>query len=146
MQYSEQALQLIREFEGFSAAMYVCPAGFRTIGYGHTLRKGEAGIVRVNKAEAEELLHKDATIAAGAVRRWVTQPLAQHQFDALTSFVFNIGAGAFARSTVRKVINRGWHPEVPEQLKRWVFSGGRLMPGLVRRREAEGELYRGKPA
>ena len=72
-------------------------------------------------------------------------PLAQHQFDALVSFVFNVGGGAFRESTLLRELNAGDYDAVPRELNRWVKAGGRTLPGLVRRRGAEGVLFsRGK--
>ncbi len=141
MQVSEQGIALIRRFEGFSAVPYQCPAGLWTIGYGHALAAKEKPKLRLTRAEAEELLKKDTEQAAAALRRNVALKLAQNQFDALASFIFNIGAGAFVRSTLLDVVNRGWHEEVPAQLRRWIYAGGKIQPGLVARRKAESELY-----
>lgn len=141
---SEQALALLRRFEGFSATAYTCPAGRSTIGFGHAIRAEERfpkeGITR---REAEALLRADAIAAGDAVHRYIKEPLSQNQFDALACFVFNIGAGAFARSTLKAVVNRGWHAEVPPQLMRWVHAGGRRLAGLEKRRAAEALLYAG---
>jgi lysozyme len=145
MEISEQGLALIRRFEGFSAKPYTCAGGKRTIGYGHVIGPKERfpreGLTR---EAAEILLKQDAEQAAAAVRRNVEAPLRQHEFDALVSFVFNVGADAFARSTLKNVINRGWHEEAPAQFARWIFAGGKAQPGLVARRRAEGVLYSGK--
>lgn len=142
---SEHAYGLLRQFEGFSATPYVCPAGKRTIGFGHVIRLGERFPSQgISRKEADDLLVTDAAFSAVAVRRYIKVPLEQCQFDALVSFVFNVGAGAFARSTLKSVINRQWHDEVPVQMARWVFAGGKIQPGLVVRREAEAALYRGE--
>ena len=79
--------------------------------------------------------------AAKAVDERVKVPLAQHQFDALVSFVFNLGAGAFAESTLLRELNAGRYDAVPLQLDRWVKAGGKTLEGLVRRRKAEGVLF-----
>lgn len=138
MQVSADGLALIRRFEGFSAEVYRCPAGFLTVGYGHRVAQAEAPISR---DMAERWLQEDAAVAARAIRRLIAVPLTQGQFDALVSFTFNLGAGALERSTLRQVINRGEHEEAPRQLLRWVYAGGRVLRGLVLRRQAEALLY-----
>ncbi len=138
---SEQALALIRRFEGFSPVRYSCPAGKSTIGYGHVVQAGEKIGNTITLTQAETLLKADAAHAARAVSEAVTVGLTQAQRDALTSFVFNIGASAFARSSLCQIINRGWHAEVPQQLLRWVYIQGKPSKGLVERRRVEGELY-----
>jgi len=143
MQPSEQGLALIRRFEGFCATPYRCPAGYLTIGYGHRVGARESFPEPLSPEQAEALLARDAGAAGAAVSRYVTVALAQCQFDALTSFVFNLGAMAFARSTLLQVVNKGWHAEVPAQLMRWVNAGGKPLPGLAARRAAEAELYEG---
>ena len=140
---SEKALALIRRFEGCSLTPYTCPAGKRTIGYGHVIRLGEAFPESgISKAQAENLLRDDIRAAGQAVNRYVRAPLTQPQFDALTSFIFNVGAAAFSRSTLKAVVNKGWHGEVPGQMMRWVHAGGLRLTGLEKRRAAEAMLYR----
>lgn len=138
MMISDEGLRLIRQFEGFSTVPYLCPAGYWTIGYGHLADRGHR---LITQEEATELLRDDVKVAEAAVKKFICVPLAQHQFDALVSFTFNLGSGAFQRSTLRRVINREEHAQVPEQLMRWVFAGGKRLSGLVRRRAAEGALY-----
>ncbi len=142
MKISAAGLSLIREFEGFYPVPYRCPAGLWTVGYGHVLAPYES-YVRITQAQAEALLRKDVRHAALSVLALVRVPLTQGQFDALVSFAFNLGSGAFERSTLRRAVNRQAHDEVPEQLLRWVYAAGRKMPGLQRRRAAEARLYAG---
>ena len=138
---TQEGIDLIKRFEGFSPTVYFCPAGYPTIGYGHVVKKSEDFSDGVTQGEAEELLRLDAQIAERAVLRLITVPLTDGQFDALVSFTYNLGSGALQRSTLRRVINRKNHQNVPVQLMRWVWAGGRKLRGLVRRREAEGMLY-----
>jgi len=140
MKISAEGLALIRRFEGFVPVPYLCPAGYWTVGYGHVIAPGEV-FGRVSEAEAEQMLAQDVTAAEHAVSRLISVGLTPSQFDALVSFTFNVGAAALERSTLRRRVNGGWHAEVPGQLLRWIYAGGRVMPGLVRRREAEGRLY-----
>lgn len=142
MRMSETGLSLIRHFEGFSATPYRCPAGYLTIGYGHVLAPGE-DFQLIDHAKAGHLLQQDVKQAEQAVAALIEVALRPHQFDALVSFTFNLGSGALQRSTLRRVVNRGEHDEVPAQLQRWVFAGGRRLPGLVCRRHAESRLYQG---
>ena len=138
---TQEGIDLIKRFEGFSPTVYFCPAGYPTIGYGHVVKKGEDFSDGITQGEAEELLRLDAQIAERAVLRLITVPLTDGQFDALVSFTYNLGSGALQRSTLRRVINRQNHHNVPDQLMRWVWAGGRKLRGLVRRREAEALLY-----
>jgi lysozyme len=137
---TQDGIDLIKRFEGFSSTVYICPAGYPTIGYGHLVRSGES-YTEIGETEAEELLRKDVETAERAVLRLVNVPLTDGQFDALVSFTFNLGSGAFQRSTLRRKVNRQAHAEVPAQLKRWVWAGGRKLNGLVNRRRSEAALY-----
>lgn len=124
---------------------YHDPVGFPTIGYGHLLsREPWADLARwspVTEAEADALLEEDMAIAAGAVLRLVTVPLTDGQYAALIDFAFNVGAGNLQASTLRRVINRGEYDEAPRQFRRWVYARGIKLPGLVRRRNDEVELW-----
>lgn len=143
MHISVAGLALIERFEGFSPTPYLCPAGWWTIGYGHVIRDDELPRWRsIDQPTARNILREDIAVAEAAVIRLIRVPLTQNQFDALVCFTFNVGAGALQRSTLRRVINRGDHDEVPDQLMRWIWGGGRKLPGLVLRRRAEAELYR----
>ena len=134
---STQGLDLIKSFEGFSPQAYRCPAGYMTIGYGHMLKEGDHFPQPINENQALELLQTDVSEAENAVNRLIEVCLTQGQFDALSSFTFNLGAGALQRSTLRRKANRQQHDEVPAEFMRWVWAGGRKLPGLVKRREAE---------
>lgn len=140
---TQQGLDLIKSFEGFSETVYICPAGYPTIGYGHLVKEHENFACSVSEEEAEDLLRHDVEDAERAVLRLVDVPLNDGQFDALVSFTFNLGAGALQRSTLRRKVNRNEHGEVPREFMRWVWAGGRKLKGLIRRREAEVELYQG---
>ncbi len=140
MRTSSAGLALIARFEGFSPTPYHCPAGILTIGIGHAIRAGER-FETLSEDEALALLRQDVALAERAVARLIQVPLTQHQFDALISFTFNLGSGALQRSRLRRLINRAEHDAVPAELLRWVWAGGRKLPGLVRRRAAEGRLY-----
>ena len=144
---TDEGLALIKRFEGFSPEIYVCPGGWPTIGYGHVVRDGEQDGYAdgIDEATAEELLRRDVEAAERAVLRQIRVPLEDGQFDALVSFAFNLGGGALQRSTLRGKANREEHGAVPTEFRRWVWAGGRKLKGLVRRREAEAELYASQP-
>jgi lysozyme len=122
---------------------YLCPAGYPTVGYGHLIMDGEDFSKGLSQLEAEQLLAFDLKSDEATVLRLIEVPLTQGQFDALVSFTYNLGGGALQRSTLRRKINRGEHGDVPEELMRWVWAGGRQLKGLIRRRQAEGVMYQG---
>ncbi|MCC7260033.1 MAG: lysozyme [Alphaproteobacteria bacterium] len=137
---TESGLALIRRFEGYSATPYLCPAGYLTVGYGHVVR-GPEDEMYLNEEEALLLLQHDVRRAEQAVLRQITVPLSDRQFDALVSFTYNLGAGALQRSTLRRKVNRSEHADVPDEFRRWIWAGGKKLPGLIRRRAAEAVLY-----
>lgn len=139
---SPRGLDLIQAFEGFSPTPYRCPAGVPTIGYGHVIGADES-FDTLSEEQALDLLRQDVQEAESAVCRLIHVPLASHQFDALVSFTFNVGAGALQRSTLRRQVNREEHDTVPSEFLRWVHAGPHILPGLVRRRQAEAQLYGG---
>lgn len=148
MDVSPAGIDLIKSHEGLRLTAYFCPAGVPTIGYGHTGPDvTEADVVagkRITQREAYRLLSLDVGEAVGAVNAMVTVPLAQHHFDALVSFVFNVGAGNFKKSTLLRLLNKGDYDAVPEQLMRWVFASGRRRHGLVKRRADEASMFAGR--
>lgn len=142
---TKDGLELIKRFEGFSPTVYVCPAGWPTIGYGHVVRKGEGDRFAdgIDEAEGHVLLRADVVVSERSVLRLVRVPLDDCQFDALVSFTFNLGAGALQRSTLRRRVNREEHDAAPAEFRRWVWAGGRKLKGLVKRRAAEARIYAG---
>lgn len=144
MRTSQQGIDLIKEFEGFSERVYLCPGGVYTIGYGHT-RGVQIGDT-CTRDKAEEYLRDDLKDTEEAIEALVTVPLTQNQFDALVSLVYNIGSGNFYDSTIRRVINCKVADK--EEYRRawmmWVKSKGKVLKGLVRRREAEYKLFSGQ--
>ncbi|MFN5608344.1 MAG: lysozyme, partial [Holosporales bacterium] len=116
---------------------------FLTIGYGHRVHLSERKAMQngITPAAAEELLLRDVAAAGRAVLRLIEVPLLNSQYDALVSFTFNLGSAALQRSTLRQKINRNEHLDVPAELLKWVWAGGRKLPGLVARRAAEGARY-----
>ena len=147
---SDQGLNLIKKFEGLHkldddgmVVPYRCPANVLTIGFGHT--KGVKKNMRITKQEAEDLLRDDMKIYEAEVKRLVDVPLTQFQFDALVSFVYNLGAANFGSSTLLRKLNSGDYAAVPAQFMRWNKArvNGKLQPltGLTRRRSAEAALF-----
>ena len=141
MQISEEGKNLIKKFEGCELEAYKCAAGVWTIGYGHIKTAVEG--MKIDQATANELFDEEMGEYETYVNTAVTVPLSQNQFDALVSWVFNLGNGNLNASTMLKVINSGDHAGVPAQIKRWNKAGGKVLDGLVRRREAEALLYQG---
>jgi lysozyme len=148
---SEAGLQLITGFEGLYLTAYYCPAGVLSIGYGHTSASGDKPRVypgmQITEDEARSILACDLFyVYEPIVKRLVKVPLNQHQFDALVSFVFNVGETAFAASTLLRKLNKGDYAAVPAELMKWVkatVKGQRVqLNGLVRRRRAEAALWR----
>ena len=133
-------MDFIKHFESFSPTVYVCPGGLRTIGYGHVLQPGEK-LQSVTRAKAEAILRDDLFKARCGLSRLIKVPLAPHQMDALTSFVFNVGMGALQASRLRLCVNEEQHDEVPKEFLRWVYAGGRKLKGLVHRRTFEAQWY-----
>lgn len=145
MRTSAAGVDMIRRFEGFRATVYEDAAGLDTIGYGHLItdadRRLGLHLRTLTEGEATEILRADLARAEGAVNRLVTVPLVEGEFDALVSFVFNLGEGAFRGSTLLRKLNAGDRASVPAELARWTKAGGRDLPGLVSRREAEGAMF-----
>ncbi|MEG4149264.1 lysozyme [Microcoleus sp. Pol12B5] len=140
---NEQGLALIKEFEGCQLEAYLCPAGVPTIGYGHTFAV-EMGQT-ISEAEADALLRKDLKDAEESVDLLVAVPINDNQFSALTSFVFNVGSGAFERSTMLSMLNANAGADtVAAQFLRWNKANGEELSGLTRRRHAERALFLGK--
>ena len=106
-----------------------------TIGFGSTegVKMGDA----ITVPQALDRLRRDITVAESAISRCVRVPLSQGELDAYTSLAFNIGTDAFCRSTLVVKLNGGDYAGACEEIKRWVYAGGRRVPGLVARREKE---------
>jgi len=138
---SPDALEIIKEFEGFSAVPYTCPGGKETIGYGHVIKPDENLAPLITEEIATKLLWGDVKWAELAVNTYVKVPLSQNQFDALVSFVFNVGSGNFRTSTLLKKLNELNYIDAANELLRWVFANKKRLNGLVKRREREKNLF-----
>ncbi len=139
---SNDGIELIKHFEGLKLEAYLCPAKIWTIGYGHT-RTAKPGMV-ITEEQAEALLRADLVDFECAVNHAVTVPLQQHQFDALVSFAFNVGASAFRGSTLLQRVNAERWTEAAAEFDRWTRGGGKVLSGLVRRRQAERAMFEGR--
>jgi GH24 family phage-related lysozyme (muramidase) len=139
MQISNKGLDLIKFYEGLELEAYKCAAGVLTIGYGwtHDVKEGDT----ITEERAEELLREGIVQYENAVHDLVDVPLEQHQFDALVSWVYNLGKANLAASTLLKKVNAQEFDEVPEQIKRWNKAGGKVLEGLTKRRESEAKLW-----
>lgn len=134
----EAGLDLIRRFETCRLKAYLCPSKIWTIGWGHTrdVREGDS----CTQEQADAWLSEDVEEAEHAVLQAIEVPVTDNQFAALVSFTYNVGVAAFMRSNLLKKLNRGEDPS--EEFLKWVYGKGRVLPGLVKRREAERDLFR----
>ena len=139
MKTSPKGISLIKEFEGLRLKAYKCPGGVWTIGYGHTVGV-KPGMV-ISEAQAEEYLKADL-VRFERYLNGLGLALNQNQFDALISFIYNVGTGNFSSSTLlRKVRANPQDNSIMDEFLRWVYSKGCVLPGLQRRRLAEMKLY-----
>jgi len=142
MQISQEGLSLIKKFEGCELKAYRCAANVLTIGYGSTKNVKEGDTI--TQEEADKLLLHEMKEYEGYINDMVTSDLKQNEFDALVSWVFNLGPSNLSSSTLlQKLNNKDWD-DVPNQIKRWNKAGGQVKQGLIRRREAEALLFEGK--
>jgi lysozyme len=142
--YSDKGLALTKSFEGLRLEAYQDSAGVWTVGYGHT-GPGVVEGIAVTDAEAEAMLLADLQDAVRCVNRKVTAAISQGQFDAMVDFCFNAGRGNFLQSTLLRKVNTGDFAGAAAQFGLWVHAGGEVVPGLVRRRQAEAEMFSGEP-
>jgi lysozyme len=139
MEISAKGLDLIKKFEGLELESYLCPADVWTIGYGST--KGVKEGMSITEEEAEALLKKEAQEYCDYVKEYVSVTLTQNQFDALVSWTYNLGPRNLKNSTLLEVLNKEEYDKVPEQILRWTKAAGKELNGLVRRRQAEADLF-----
>jgi lysozyme len=142
--YSDAALKALTEdSEGCRLEAYPDPGTGGdpwTIGYGHTGPDVYSGLV-ITQDRADALLRADMTRAVDAVNRLVSAPVDQYQFDALCDFAFNCGSGNFAKSTLLIYVNQGRFEEADAEFGKWIRGGGRVLPGLVKRRALESKWF-----
>ena len=139
MSISPAGIALIQAHEGLRLTAYRDPVGIWTIGYGSTggVRRG----MTITRDQAVLRLYHDVDDAEATVNNRVTVPLSQSQFDALASFVFNVGGGAFRKSTLLQKLNAGDYAGASNEFMRWIKAKGRVLGGLVTRRAAERALF-----
>lgn len=147
MKTSAAGRKAITEREGLRLKAYRDSANILTIGVGHTSAAGPPTVMpgmTITAALADQILTRDLSIFEKAVNASVTVPLNQNEFDALVSFAFNIGAGAFQKSTLLKELNKGNRYGAANELLRWDKAGGKKLKGLTNRRMAERDQFLGK--
>lgn len=145
MKPSGNALKLIKQFEGCRLRAYLDAVGIPTIGYGNTrytdgAKVNMGDVISMEKADA--MLHITLQDFAYWINQFVQTELTQHQFDALCSFAYNVGVGAFRKSTLLKKINVDPNdPSIEAEFLKWNRAGGKVLPGLTKRRQAESDYY-----
>lgn len=152
MSVNQETLDLIKAFEGWHrrledgrAAPYLCPANVWTIGWGSIRGLDGNPVTRntqpITEAQGEVLLARDLRHSEVAVTNSVRVPVTPNQYGALVSFVYNLGPGRLRSSTLLRKLNSGLYDEAADEFGKWIMAGGRPLPGLVRRREAEKALF-----
>lgn len=144
MRLSRKGQKFVQSFEGYFPKAYLDPIGVLTIGWGHTNHhepKFSAGEVW-SREKCEEVFRKDMRLFEDEVKRQVKVPLTQGQFDALVSFTYNCGGGNLSKSSLLRKLNAGDYEGAAQQFQYWNKAGGRVLPGLTRRRAAEALMFR----
>jgi len=145
MRVSDRGRALIKHHEGVRPKPYRCPAGLWTVGVGHLIGDGKTLPPEWNRTlspdEVDRLLAADLRRFESGVLRLCPVLLTQGQFDALVSFAFNLGLGGLQRSSVRMCTNRGDEKGAMRGLMKYTKAGGKILPGLVKRRKDESALY-----
>ena len=139
MNIGQRGIEIIKHFEGCELEAYKCPAGVWTIGYGHI--KGVSEGMSITQEQAEQMLLDELKEYENYINELVVVDLSQNQFDALVSWVYNLGPANLKSSTLLKVLNSGDYAGVPAQIERWNKAGGKVLEGLIRRRLAESSLF-----
>jgi len=141
-------IALIKKYEGFVPNVYTDPTGNPTVGYGHLCQSKGCSEVKykfpLTEATGTKLLEDDIPTYTACVASHIHKPLNANQFAALTSFTFNLGCGNLASSSLAKRINAGENPNTvaEQEFPKWVHGGGKVLPGLVKRRAAEVALFK----
>jgi lysozyme len=140
-----KGMPIIRKYEGLRLRAYICPSGLATIGYGATFYENGSRVQMgevITIERADKLLHMQVKLFADEVKRVVKSEINENQLGALTSFCFNVGGAAFGKSTLAKKVNKNpKDPTIRDEFMRWTRGGGKVLPGLVKRREEEANLY-----
>ena len=140
---SQKGVDLIKSHEGLKLSAYLDTGKVWTIGYGHTGKDVYRGM-KISATQAEALLRGDLKEAEDAVNTLVKTIITQNQFDALVSFVFNVGVAAFKKSTLLKMLNLENYTDASGQFHRWNQDNGKILNGLILRRAAESKLFGNK--
>jgi lysozyme len=145
MKINQATVELVKEFEGFRAKAYKCPAGIWTIGYGTTAAAG-VGItpkegMTITRSDAEGYLHGALEKFAAQIESDITAPINENEFGAFVSLAYNIGPGAFRKSSALRHFNAGDKAKAAAAILLWDKAGGKVLRGLTRRREAERKLF-----
>jgi lysozyme len=138
--YSATGLTLTQHFEGCQLSAYADQGGVWTIGYGHTGPGVYAGLT-ITHDQANAFLQSDIAGAVSCVNTLVTGAIVQYQFDALVDFTFNLGCASLASSTLLRYVNAGNFADAANEFLRWDHVGALVVPGLLRRRQAEVQLF-----
>jgi len=139
MKTSDRGVNFIKEFEELRLEAYLDGGGVPTIGWGHT--KGVSLGQTITLEQAEKFIREDLQEAELCIVRQVPYGLAQHQFDALVSLVFNIGVSAFTKSTLLKKLDKSDIVGAAQEFERWCYDNGRKIRGLLRRRKREQRIF-----
>ena len=140
MKISDDGIEFIRQHEGVRHGAYLDSVGIPTIGVGHTGPEVKMGLSWTDD-QIDTALRSDLSTAEDCIEAHVEPELTQPQFDALVSFIFNVGCNAFKNSTMLTLINAGNMDAAAQQFQRWNKAGGRVIDGLAKRRDAERELF-----
>ena len=142
MKTSDKGIEQIKSFEGFRSMPYQDVVGKWTVGYGHLMIPGDGTVQGspITMGQATELLRKDLHTAEQAVNSCGVE-LEQNEFDALVSFVYNLGVGAFQRSTLLKLLKTGNKVAASGEFPKWAMAGGKEVPGILKRRRAEQDCF-----
>ena len=142
MKTSDKGIEQIKSFEGFRSMPYQDVVGKWTVGYGHLMIPGDGTVQGspITMGQATELLRKDLHTAEEAVNATGVS-LTQNEFDALVSFIYNLGVGAFQRSTLLKLLKTGNKEAAAKEFPKWSMAGGKEVPGILKRRLAEQECF-----
>jgi len=156
MKVSDKALEVIRHHEGVRTTPYQCPALLWTIGVGHVIDPNHARVPlaerkalpipdgwnrKITMGEVDDILKRDLANFERGVERYCPVPLTQGQFDALVSFSFNVGLGTLQRSTLRQKVLRGEMESAADEFLKYTIGGGKVLKGLVNRRNDERAMF-----
>ena len=139
MKTSINGLNFIKQWEGCCLTSYQDGGGVWTIGYGHTL--GVTSGLKITEQQAELFLKEDLALVSQTLETVITVIINQNQYDALSSFTFNLGSGALRKSTLLKLLNQGNYTGAAEEFKKWCHDNGQVVQGLVNRRNAEYSMF-----